>query len=461
MRVLVIPAQKALKRPGIARMLRSVEARFGPGTETVFGVSQGHSVQGDAFESAATINLDEGIRSPDFQHWVIAAGVLPAVDGWGEVVIPGDAERRRGRKLYFLEPDGFIHPIEVGDDGHIAAPITSEDSPHIDRNIFVKMGVRRDRGAAYYFPYNGFYNLHPAGFGPINEFGFRVAGDLNHLAKREPRHKLVMVFGGSSAWSPCCLYSEMFSTVLEAKLNDHCAQGKIDLRFSVVNLALSGQTMLNQIISYLLFGQRLGPEVVLAHDGFNDLANGIQTDPDLLNRYDITYMSVLEQWGIAVMGAAHVKPLQPGLQNEPIRILNGPEATVRAYLARKRQFMALALQAGAQFVWGLQPCWFSKRASTTETESFEKIRQWAPCNEPLYRAMPVLYDLVRKHQNVQPEAVLVDLQLAFGQLDARQTVFVDHAHLNPDGDAVVAETYFQAFAQRVIPALVTKRQAAP
>jgi hypothetical protein len=460
-KVVVFPDARALARPGLKRIAEAVRFRFAPPVPVYVAVAAEHAAPAreagmEPLEPAAATRL----ASAD--AWVLALGFLPIFHGEGgfeKVALPGDAETRVGKRLFIVEPDGFLHPLLVKPDGSLDAPCTSEHDPHLERNVFSRLGTRNFRGAAYFFPYNGFYVGHPAAFGPIDEFGFRNAVDRAALEKRPRDHIVIAVFGGSTVWSPCCLQPETFCSVLEGKLWEWLAANGDPRKVSVLNFGVSGHTVLNELITWLLFCHRLRPEIVIAHDLFNDLANGVQTDPDLLNRHDMTYMATMEQWAQRLMGAGNVSLTQASGPGTPIRIPSSPQAVARAYLARKRQFSDMVEKSGATFVWGTQPACFAKPAAPAEAEQFAKIRALSPQLDPMYRALPQLYDMVRNAISQSKIAHPVDVHGAFGRLSAEDDVFVDHAHLNPKGEAVIAGIYAEAIVSSVLPIL--QREKSP
>jgi lysophospholipase L1-like esterase len=454
-RIVVFPDERALERPGLERILQGVRFRFGDAVPITIAAPAirrlGATPAGlEWAEPAAAVAM------PGVDAWVLAASFLPVFHGEGgfeRIVVPGDDATRAGKRLYLLEPDGFLHPLVLGADGKLDAPCTPATDPHLERNVFARMGSRAFRGAAYFFPYNGYYVGHPSAFGPIDQFGFRNAADVAALEKRAADHVLVAVFGGSTAWSPCCLQTETFSAVLERELNAALVARGDPRRASVLNFGVSGFTVVNELFTYLLFCHRLKPQIVIAHDLFNDLANGLQTDPELLGRYDLTYMAAMEQWAQTLMSAPHVALSQSSDPATPLRVSNSPQAIVRAYLARKRQFSDLVERGGATFVWGTQPAWFAKPPSRAEAERLERIRAQSPRLAPLYAALPQLYDMVRTALAASRIAHSVDLQARFAQLTAADDVFVDHAHLNPVGDAVIARAYADAILGPILGAV--------
>ena len=47
------------------------------------------------------------------------------------------------------------------------------------------------------------------------------------------------------------------------------------MHFTVLDFGLPGNVVLNEIITYLLHCQDIRPDIVVAHDGFNDLFYGL------------------------------------------------------------------------------------------------------------------------------------------------------------------------------------------
>lgn len=460
-KVVVFPDAGALAKPGLKRITQAVQFRFGADVPIYVAVE---SKDADTALELGLQPLEPGAATglAGVDVWVLALSFLPVFQGEGgfeKVVLPGNTANRAGKRLYIVEPDGFLHPLQIKPDGSLDAPCTPELDPHLERHVFSRLGPRNFRGAAYFFPYNSFYVGHPAAFGPIDEFGFRNSHDRASLEKRETKHLVIAVFGGSTVWSPCCLQPETFCSVLEGRLSEAREVKESGQKVSVLNFGVSGHTVLNEMMSWLLFCHKLKPDIVIAHDAFNDLANGLQTDPGLLNRNEITYMASIEQWAQILSGSSNVPLTQSDVSGAPIRLPSSPQAVVRAYLTRKRQFSDLVEKSGATFIWGTQPAWFGKASSAEETERYATIRALSRRLDPMYQAMPQLYEMLRKSVAQSAITYPVDVQSAFSKLTVQDDVFVDHAHLNPKGEAIIAGIYAELILGRVLPKL--KKDMAP
>lgn len=310
-----------------------------------------------------------------------------------------------------------------------------EQIPHRETHLFNTLGPK-GTDTFQYFPY-GF--LHRTlGLGPTNELGFRTALDLRELEDRDPDHVLVCVFGGSGAFGIATLHTEMFSTLLEQHLNAASEAAGRARRFTVVNLAQPGAVVLNEMLAYLLFCHRLRPELVIAHDGFNDLSYGSMTCRHLLDEWDLTYCENLEAWGELLHGTKQPEWHQNEFHKRP---RNLPQSLARAHRTRKEQFRRVVEAHGGAFVWGIQPYLQSKGTLSPAEETY--------LASPLRR--DEAYDLVfRKMSHAYEElsglgppddALVVDLHAAFGELGSEATHFVDFVHTSPEGDAAIAGLY--------------------
>ncbi|HNN81017.1 MAG TPA: hypothetical protein PKL30_19155 [Leptospiraceae bacterium] len=90
--------------------------------------------------------------------------------------------------------------------------------PFENRHIFNQIASNLGNERIAYFPYS--YITQYVGLGPINQFGHRVdPKEINAIQNREKDTKLIVITGGSAAWSIHTNYDEMFANCLEKKLN--------------------------------------------------------------------------------------------------------------------------------------------------------------------------------------------------------------------------------------------------
>ena len=154
-------------------------------------------------------------------------------------------------KTYILESTCSLNPLY-----DLEFSKNDESGSH----IFNRLAPKKTR-QFYYFPFG--YLYRHISMGKTNEFGHRINADLNALKNRDKSHIVIAIFGGSGAASFYCLYEEMFSNLLQNRLNKEYK----DKTFNVLNFSQPGAVLINQINHYLLFCEALNPEIVIAHDG--------------------------------------------------------------------------------------------------------------------------------------------------------------------------------------------------
>lgn len=288
-----------------------------------------------------------------------------------------------------------------------------------------------------YFPYG--YTFRCLGMGPVNEFGLRIDRPLRDFINRPADHKLIVIYGGSAAWSLDCLHSEMFAARLEALLNERAAAAGGRLRFTVLNGGQHGHVLLNEMLTHLLFFQTLKPDAVIAHDGYNDLVYGMLSDPGLLAEHDIAYQYNLETWSQILHATAAVPTTWDN--EKPYSIKNFPKPVLDAYIRRKRQFADIVTAAGGRFIWGLQPFLESKaglhRLEQVYLEADKPLRQLT--GEAVGNVLR-LYDAVSERLD-KLDGDHVNLHRQFHRFGEDALCFADHVHPTPEGDARIAEIY--------------------
>jgi hypothetical protein len=227
-------------------------------------------------------------------------------------------------------------------------------------------------------------------------------------------------------------------------LNDWSAKARRGTRYTVLNLGMFGNLVLHQMINYLLFAERVRPDYVVAHDGFNDLIFGLMSDPWLLAEHSIAYQREFEEWGRLL----HAPPDGfPAYGSEPIPVVNLPHVTIRAYVERKDQFRRLVEGAGATFIWGFQPCIFSKGALSPEEHAVVNTRH--TLYEAAHRKIEFVYEQFATLARLPADATIVDCHTAFKAYDGREHLFHDHVHATPAGDRRIAEFYFNALRMEI------------
>jgi hypothetical protein len=102
-------------------------------------------------------------------------------------------------RFYTIDWNGRLFPL--------GREYDDQDALNMDAHIFNRLSKPEVHGF-YYFPY-GYLCRYP-GIGDLNQFGFRVPDDLSDLKNRDPKHKLVLCYGGSCTFSALTLPHQMY-----------------------------------------------------------------------------------------------------------------------------------------------------------------------------------------------------------------------------------------------------------
>lgn len=336
-------------------------------------------------------------------------------------------------RLYRLSPLGRFTLLNQ--------ELDAQEYPFLTEHVFNRLSHSLNEGFCL-FPY-GYLYRYP-GMGPIDELGHRIGQNLTDVEGRDANRMLVAVFGGSATFSINCRHSEMFAARLERKLNEHCARISAPFTFSVLNFGVPGHVVLNELTTFNLFCHRLRPQIVIAHDGYNDFYYGQLSDPYLLNSHALTYQNIHEKWSQMLFKSNDV-PLTWSEDKEPwwenkLTILNYPRSIVRAYSQRQLQFQQIATAAGTSFVAGLQPSLFSrKRKSPQERVALQ--RQLSGMYGAIHKGIPFLYEKYLEYGSYRSLRHFVDFTRHFGDMDDSSTLFADCVHTLPAGDELIAQIY--------------------
>lgn len=353
---------------------------------------------------------DELVTCGDVSAYLPITGPLPAV----------------GRNWH-LTDHGRLIPVGRG--------LDTTDCPDLFRNAFSARSPRDGLlgiGCFYYFPYGYLYRF--TGLGHLNEFGHRIGVDLASLGSRPATHRVIALFGGSAAFSIFCLDHQTFAHVMQNRLNARSRAAGSELCFTVLNFGTPGAVVLNEIQTFLLFCDRIRPDIVISHSGGNDLFYAQTSDPHLLRDYGIVYQDNLEEWAERLHGEAPA-PVEPAAQI-------GPLAPLQSYVRRIRQFATLVQGWGAAFIWGLQPVFISKAALSPKEHEWiwTRPRVGAPERERFQR-VAALMDVLSNNEPDVPAAAFVNFHRLFRMHGANDTLLADVIHLHPNGDLLVGETY--------------------
>tara|TARA_R110002012_G_scaffold27676_4_gene88341 strand:- start:1446 stop:2840 length:1395 start_codon:yes stop_codon:yes gene_type:complete len=332
---------------------------------------------------------------------------------------------RESAGIFTVDGTGGVRPV--------GRAIGSDEDPGLEAHVFNRLGPRDLAHAANftYFPFG--YLYRDASWGGTNDLGFRSDQDFDALSKRDATHKVVACYGGSAAWGWECLPDQVWTSILQAELD----QVDDEYRYTVVNLAVPGFVVLNEMFTHLMHAQKLRPDIVVALNGANDLWLGQGADPLLLAKYQIAYQyEHTERWAQRLHQSEDRPTTQPPAP-ERLRQLNHFAAVLRAYVARVRQFRNLIRQGGGRFVWALQPLLPAKSAFS-DMERERTAREDERGRE--FRANSIkLYELLERELPDEFSDDFLNLHDLFRTYGADENLFWDFVHPGPDGQHRIAE----------------------
>jgi hypothetical protein len=312
--------------------------------------------------------------------------------------------------------------------------------PHHKTHFFNEVANNLGNERLCYFPYN--YISQYVGLGPINEFGHRIDCDLETLQTRDESTKLIIVMGGSAGWSTYCNFDEMFSQRLEVKLN---SQGNTKKNYKVLNFSQPSAVTLNNIFDYILFVQKLKPDLIILHAGCNDFAFGQKSDSYLLGKYQLAYQFQFESWAKILERNSNEKEIDASFFYPQAE--NYPRTIFKAFLDRLNQFELIASATNSNFLFGLQPMSFSKKRLSNLEKKYI-VKNGENFFKPILNNMKFLYDEFTVKILNMINLEFIDFHNEFRKFDEDMTMFVDQVHTLPVTDEIIADIYFQELIKR-------------
>lgn len=351
-------------------------------------------------------------------------------------------------RIYYADSDGILR--------YGKSPLDLIENPHRDAHIFNRLMSETDGERFSVFPNGYLYRI--LNLGPTNEHGLRITCDIETLASRDSNHKVIAFFGGSGAWSTLSLYDEMFTEVLQHKLNQYAISQDLPLKVTVLNFAQPHGLVLNEMNAFLLWGYKCRPDLVVTHSGVNDFSSGQVSDARLLNRDHMTYQFYYESWAKILAENPNI----PLISEKPGQMAstNLPRAIIGAFVERLAQFEIVARAFGADFLHALQPFALSKGAfSERENDRLNKIAAHSPYMV-LTQNLPFLYEKFLDVRGRRLSHPLLNLHSVFSSLGSDSTLFGDYIHTLPAGDAVIAQMYFDYLKIHAFPKWIANAHGA-
>lgn len=172
----------------------------------------------------------------------------------------------------------------------------------------------------------------------LDYFGFRNDEDLYFFEKRD--YILIVITGGSEAAG--FSHRTTIAKNLEIELNQRSKS-----KFKVLNLAMNGYTLSNEINSYVNLAYHLRPEFVITHSGWNNLFTGLMI-PYNFKKIGFIYFPKMEEWPPRLYDLRPSEELGLRLNERGIELL------VDSYLQGIDKYHTIVKGNGGQFIVGVQ-----------------------------------------------------------------------------------------------------------
>lgn len=303
------------------------------------------------------------------------------------------------------------------------------------------------RGVISYFPFfTSWINPAEVGVGPrarhaMSSLCFRYRkGEVDNRTSDD--EFIVLIYGGSVAYSIFNSLAQSMGKQLEDQIKATFQETGDTRPVRVVNLALPGFTISDILSVHALHGYRYKPDVVIAHLGFNEIGAVRCADPSLL--------------ASGLFASGKQADLLGGMHG--LRTGGKPKSLQRVYrndllphmelVAEKLSYFTSIVRAGgAKVIMGVQPSLFNKGKLHPLERDFVKSFLYArPDSDQDAAAYMDGFDWLESKLSGSKEAgdTVVCFNDLIRQADDGRWLFWDHAHMNPDGDRLMADHYMTA-----------------
>jgi len=267
-----------------------------------------------------------------------------------------------------------------------------------------------------FFPYT--FLIKQNVFNDDNSLGFRIKEDFLKYKNRDKNHIVIAIFGGSGAYD--LVNITPFSKIIEKKLNK-----LTDKKITVLNFAISGGIIINEIIAYHLFAYKINPDIVISYNGFNDFIMGQYNDSELLQN-QIPYNPIYEEFANKVYNNKN---------NSTMLIKNNAFIIVDSYLQKLKEFEKLVTNRGKTFISVLQPFINSKQELSKMEKYYKTINRLEQYEQGINN-LNIIYNKYLKIKN--KTKYFIDIHTYFKQFNHKQTLFADNVHTMPKGSSLIA-----------------------
>ena len=308
--------------------------------------------------------------------------------------------------------------------------------PNFDNIIFNRMGAK-NKDEVFLFPYGFLFRC--TGLGSIDKYGFRKSNKTIDESKKVIK---ICILGGSAGWGCDNLYSKTFGSLLQKKLNNYLKDNHDSREVSVLNFSQHSYLVVDQMLTYMLHIKKINPDIIILHDGFNDLLFGSMTDPSML-KDSISYSLVMETISQKIYNSN-----QSLTQKEitAYQCINNPIDVVKSYFDQKNNLIDIIKNSEnkTKVISALQPFIMSKNKRSKE--EFKYINDnnifKGQFGEP-YSSILYLYEQACKNKD------LFDINFHYEFKNTEESLFSDFCHTNNAGEEFISEIYLKKVIQLI------------
>jgi lysophospholipase L1-like esterase len=319
----------------------------------------------------------------------------------------------------------------------------------------------------------------------LNAAGFRRSSIVPR--EKPPGTIRVFLLGASVAYGGETLYPEIDnrSKIHNEQTIDYLLEKRLNAafparRWEVINAAVKGYFVNQDLTLYLSAVQRYHPDYLVLLDGVNDVFAMLRS-PDTYDGYDLaglgdefSGLTSPSSMSLRLMSSTwlldhsalyrlirerlartsqlrtrrdRVRAGRREMTPEEHRRYRSAASKIGEYMRPVQQIQALAALAGTKTLFVLQPQIAVTHKQFTGTEA-QLLEYWSKVDGPLYiRGFQTLYPLLANELSDGAKTRgygFLDLTGVFDNMNVQ--TFTDYCHLTPDGNRAVADAIFNSFA---------------
>ncbi len=316
-----------------------------------------------------------------------------------------------------------------------------------DSSLFQKQSDLADplEGNFIYAPYvPQWRNPAEVGVAPFarhreDAFGFRTLAEIDTMT-RDPNTVVVQIYGGSAAYG---LYTSEARSITGwiRRLGRHRLLAQGDARvLKVLNFSIPSTTITEASLLYTLFGQRLEPEYVILHYGWNEPSASRHADANHL-KADLPLSRPIWQYFYSFHSDNTIAAT--GTETLWKRPRNTAADLISPIMARTSLFAQTVRQTGSRFIAGIQSSPFHRRTPhPREAAYLARYLSETPMNPAsTLETLSAMRNMAGAAIELLGQDDVINFEPVFETLSDRHLCFWDRAHMTTEGCRLVAEHY--------------------